>query len=363
MKIDLNSLDDLNTAVMMCSPDGTVIYKNKMAMKEIRLPKRNTHVQPHLSPLELRKFNSIEKQEKACLVALDTGDYKMRAFVSNYVRRGEPCTLWVFVPYVQTAAASKYIYVLEDDVVTLADDICEIIKCIDEKDSIAGNKGKGALDRKIRNKVDKIIAYLFFGANDTRYAINKSMNMLINATEQTFSKFGYNIKYNFTANREHCLLFIDMKSFSIFYFHMLTFFADCGVDKNLTADFAVTGEEMNDMKMKIKLTFTMPYPPFYADGESDVMKLAQLSPKNVIDVLIFQRFCDAYKYDIKFSINDDFVDNVAVFIEIPLIFRMIYCDSDQRDEMDRYYLLTDLIIAFGHMLRARVFDPDTVSLN
>ena len=358
MKLDLNSLDDLACAVMMCRPDGTVMYKNKMAMKEIRLPKRYTHVQPHLGAMELVKYEEMARHKKACLIAVDTGDVNAKAFVTDYVRRGEPCTLWVFVPYIQIPASSKYIYGFEDDISVLADDICAIIKCIDEKDSIPGTKGKGVIDRKINNKVDKIIAYLFFGDCDARLPIDKAMNLLANATQQTFARFGYDIRYSFDTDSVSGLEFIDMRSFSLFYFHMLTFFAECGVDKHLMADFRVC-----DGELKIKLTFTMPYPPFYASSESDVMTLSRLSSKNVIDIKIFQRFAEVHGYRFRYSINDNYVDNVTVSITAPLVSRITFHDSGAMDEMEYYFLGSDLVLTFYHMLRTRTFDPDTVSLN
>ncbi len=359
IKVELGSLDDLNCAVMMCSVDGTVIYKNKLAMKEIRLPKRFTHVQGHLSSAELRRFERLDSDERASVIVLDTGDVKVRAFVTPYVRNSEPCTLWVFVPFVQTAAASKYLYLLEDDIVTLADDICEIVKCIDERDSIPANKGmgKGALDRRISAKVDKIIGYLFFSSGETRYPVSKALSLLFDATEQSFSKFGYDIKYSLKSSRENLLSFVDMKSFCVFYFHLIAFFADCGVDGHINVAF-----EADENDLKINLVTTMPYPPAYFYGESDIEKLALLSPGNIIDVLLFQRFAFIYKYKLTYTLNEDFVDNLNVSIEIPLITRNAVSDIDKTDEMDIFYLKTDLLVSFMHMLRARTFDPELQEL-
>ena len=311
-----------------------------------------------MSAMELRKYDAVSQHPKPELVSVDTGDYKARALVTNYVRRGVRCTLWVFVPFLQNVNMSKYIYVLEDDIIAMAADICEVIKCIDEKDFIPGNRGKGSLDRRIQNKVEKIISYLYFGSYDTMYQINRCMEYLAGATEESFIKFGYDIRYNFVVERDKCLHFVDMKSFTLFYFHLMAFFSECGVDKSINADFRVVDE-----KLKIKITLTMPYPPFYAARETDIMRLADLCPKNAIDVMVFKRICETYKYDFRFTINDEGVNNVEVFFDVPLKVRMMVFDSERSDQMEVLLLKGDIAISYINMLRSRVFSPEGISLN
>ena len=87
--VSVMSLDELNTPIMMCDKEGVVIYKNEAAVKEVRLPKRRTHMQPHLHPDDARKLSYIDGAGKPCIFNVSTGERKVRAFVIPYDRKGK----------------------------------------------------------------------------------------------------------------------------------------------------------------------------------------------------------------------------------------------------------------------------------
>ena len=352
-EIGISSPDELHTPVMICDAKGIVIYKNDAAVKEVCLPKRRTHVQPHLHPSDAERFTDMAGGKRTAILSVDTGKGKMRAFASPYIRQEKPCVLFVFPAAVQVYSKTKYTRSIEDAMIECADDICDVIKAIDEKSFCIGEKKKLSIDRRIKKKLDDIISYMFLGADNTSYRLNNGVAMIADAIEQTFRNFGFDIRIDCAGlltntDRE---LYIDIGSFIVFFFHLTAFFIECGSDRTMNVSFALSdvGDlSENDRKLEVKLVLSMPYPPFYTDKETDLMKLSELSPSSFLDILLFERFAAAYNYKLGFSINDDHMNNLAVFAEIPLIKKSVVSEPE--------YGLGDV----GYSMDARLLESDLV---
>ena len=114
------SLEQMNTPIFICNAKGVVIFKNAAAMRQIRLPRRNTSVRSHLRQAEEGELDRIYQRKKPSLLTLHTGDRPARAFVVPYisdetcgpalagaeVAEGEVCSLWIFPAVLQTFATS-----------------------------------------------------------------------------------------------------------------------------------------------------------------------------------------------------------------------------------------------------------------
>ena len=362
-EIGISSPDELNTPIMICDAGGVVIYKNDAAVKEVCLPKRRTHIQPHLHPSDADRFTDLTGGKKSVIMTIDTGKGKMRAFASPYLRQGKPCVLFVFPAVIQVYSKTKYTRSVEDAMIECADDICDVIKAIDEKSFCIGEKKKLSIDKRIKKKIDDIISYMFFGANDTTYRLNNGVVMIANTIERTFRSFGFDIRIDYSellANTDR-QLYIDIGSFVVFFFHLTAFFIECGSDRTMNVSFTLSDIDDlsdNDRKLKVKLVLSMPYPPFYTDKETDLMRLSELSPSSFLDILLFERFAEAYNYKLSFSINDDHMNNLAVFAEIPLSKKSIVSEpeyglGDVGYSMDARLLESDLMFMFTSMCMHR----------
>lgn len=354
----LVSLDDLSTPVIICNGEGIVTYKNKMAMKEIRLPRRNTHISRHVLSGDRAEFAGIGSDRSARVVGIDTGDRAMRAFVVPYKRKGEQCTLWVFVSLIQVRSSDRYTYQMENDIAGVALKICSIVKSIDENSLSVKSREREAFTTKMLEKIKKVVSYIFYNGNEVFFPVSKSLDMLVSATEQTFTKFGYDIKYSVTKETDNSM--IDIRSFSLLFFHLMAFFAECGAHKSMNVDITPGKQSIN-----MKLTLTMPYPPFYEEGSGDVMKLAELSPSNIVDVMIFDRMCEIKDYKFSYSINEDHLNNVNVFIDIPTLSREKLRDyfSGGFGGVDEELLPGVITAIYFYQLVYRCFDAAEVELD
>gem|GEM_PF-2361313 len=349
--IPVSSLDELNTPIMMCDPDGLVIYKNEAAVKEVRLPKRRTHMQPHLNPDDLGKFGSISDMKKPGVFTVDTGDRKVRAFVVPYSRQGKKCSLWVFMAIIQINSKTRYTRAIENDLMEGAGELCELIENIDEKSFYTGARKQVSVDKRIRKKIDNVISYMFGGEKEL-YPLGKGICLMTDAAVRTFGKFGYRITSNLSGFpvKESTGLYVDFKSFSLFFYHLLAYFIECGADGVMNVGFS-----LEDTVLKVKLLLSMPYPPYYTEVVSDFEKLAVLSPASIIDVLVLEKFAESYGYELSVAINDDHMNNMAVVASLPVIRRMTVREKSHSAEIDELLLEGDLMLMFYYMLRFRGF--------
>lgn len=347
------TLDDLATPVMICSQDGIVTYKNKMALRELRLPRRNTRVQPRILPDCRKEFAKITEKGVG-LVAIDTGDRQARAFVSPYVRFCEPCTLWVFLSLIQIPSTNKYTRDIENDITALAGQICQIVKNIDESSLSSKGTPGDTFGPRMLEKIKKVISYVFYSGNEAFFPINKLIPMLADITEKTFAKFGYDVRYGVAGAVSNSMRMIDAGSFSLLFFHLMAFFVECGADRSINVTVALSNEE----RMGIKISLTVPEPPFYGEGSGDIMTLSRFSPEKIVDILVFERMCEVNNYAFAYSVNEDKEENVNIFIDVPVAERRRVRETfplDGNDELEEGLLRANLAGLFLYMLDYRKF--------
>ena len=353
--VAVSSLDELNTPVIICSTDGLVIYKNEAAVKEVRLPKRRTHVQPHLHPDDARTLASLGQMRKPCMMTVNTGERKVRAFVTAYERKGKPCSLWVFPAIIQINSKTRYTYCIESGMTDAADDVCDVVKAIDERSLTASPRTKASIDKRLKKKADNVLVKMFGGDQTALYPLVQGLTLLTDAASRTFGKFGYDIRNEFSGIRDKdgAGSYIDFKSFSLFYYHLLAFFIECGAGGMVNVRFT-----RNNDRLDIRLVLSMPYPPYYTENESDLTKLAELSPTNIIDLLVFEKFSEYYGYNVSFTINENHLGNLAVFASVPIVGRMEFRESAVLYPSDELLLEGDVTVMYYFMLRFRGIRTD-----
>ena len=324
------SLDDLDVAVMISDDAGLVTYKNFVAMKQIRLPKRGTHIAPHLqSPVETLDFSSIVRPRKPAILTIDTGDRLARALVCNYGEGFPSAFMWIFPGFLQMTPYTESFTASERNLLAYAYEICDIVRCIDQKSRLHSGQRHNTINRRIDDRMDAVISGIFGNAPikssvDGFVPVEKSISLLCESANNTLEKIGFNIHcttdvLSTPSDRTRLLHFGTLTSF---FAHFLHFCLLCCGSGGITVNVTNTDE-----CVKLKSSFTCMYPPFYADKCDSYEKLSELSPKTVIDIAIIKAIAESSGYSLSFSVNEDSIDNTTVEFSIPVVLSP-YCFAE-----------------------------------
>lgn len=350
--VGIGSLDELITPIIMCDKGGLVIYKNEAAVKEIRLPRRNTHIQPHLFPGDPQKLDYISGSKKAAVINVCTGDRNAYAIVCSYKRPdGSEGTLWAFPAMIQTNAMTRYCCRAVNSFIGVADDYSRVIKAIDERSFLLDPKKKQRMDNRIKKYINNVIEMMFTDCDDTPYPVGQGIKLICDVMNRTLIRFGYDVQ----MEAGDCLegdqkVYFDFRSFIIFMFHLVIFFSECGTERALKVRF-----DRDEEGLKIALTLSMPYPPFYTSGKSDIKKLMQLNPSGTLDVLIFDNFAKKHGYKFSYSINEDHTDNMLVCVTVPPFSRMSFTEYglEEMKLTDESALCQDIVSLYTYLVKYR----------
>lgn len=126
------NLEKLRTPIIICDEKGLVIYKNSAAVRNVRLPRRNTSMLTHLGQTEKGELCRLFERKKPSVLTVQTGDRNARALVTHYTRDGKECSLWVFISLLQTGSVSGMFAEMDASLTAIARDICKCIQSIDE---------------------------------------------------------------------------------------------------------------------------------------------------------------------------------------------------------------------------------------
>lgn len=323
------SLDDLDVAVMICDDAGLVTYKNFVAMKQIRLPKRGTHIAPHLqSPVETFDFSTIVRPRKPAILTIDTGDRLARALVCNYGDGPSASFMWIFPGFLQMTPYTESFTASERNLLAYAYEICDIVRYIDQKSRHHSDQRHNTINKRIDDRMDAIINGIFGVAPvknsiDGFLPVEKSISLLCESANNTLEKIGFNIHctsdmVTSPSDRTRLLHFGTLTSF---FAHFLHFCLLCCGSGGITINVTDT-----QGYVKLRSSFTCMYPPFYVNGCDSYEKLAELSPKTVIDIAIIKAISESCGYSLSFCVNEDSIDNTTVEFSVPIVLSP-YCFS------------------------------------
>lgn len=323
------SLDDLDVAVMICDDAGLVTYKNFVAMKQIRLPKRGTHIAPHLqSPVETFDFSTIVRPRKPAILTIDTGDRLARALVCNYGDGPSASFMWIFPGFLQMTPYTESFTASERNLLAYAYEICDIVRSIDQKSRHHSDQRHNTINKRIDDRMDAIINGIFGVAPvknsiDGFLPVEKSISLLCESANNTLEKIGFNIHctsdmVTSPSDRTRLLHFGTLTSF---FAHFLHFCLLCCGSGGITINVTDT-----QGYVKLRSSFTCMYPPFYVNDCDSYEKLAELSPKTVIDIAIIKAISESCGYSLSFCVNEDSIDNTTVEFSVPIVLSP-YCFS------------------------------------
>lgn len=313
----ISSPDELDTPIMICNSSGLVVYKNASAMKNVRLPRRNTHVQFHLDRGGISEYENIPSRKKPSVISVDTGDRKAKAFVMPYKRGTESCSLWVFFSMLQINALSRVFTEYERDLCDVGYEICDIIRCLDEKTFTLDERSHEEADKRIERRMEKILDYMFSASELRRsavYTFDSAIGLLSDVTESSFSQMGYDVR--FYENRQNSSKWsvntLDFGSLTMLYLYVTVFAAKLSRDRRV--DITLLDEESG---VTFKTEFSLGYPHFTVKGGRDVFDLIPLAPKYALYLLVISRICKNHGYECLYDVTEEDHNNVVINIKVP----------------------------------------------
>lgn len=348
----ISSPDELDTPIIICNSSGLVVYKNNSAMRSIRLPRRNTHIQFHLDRGGLSEYENIPSRKKPSVISVDTGDRKANAFVMPYKRGVDNCSLWVFFSMLQINALSRVFVDYERDLCDVGYEICDIVRCLDEKTFTLDERVRSEADRRIERRMEKILDYMFAGGDPRRssvYTFENAINLLSEVTERSFEKIGYDVSFSANKVNSHKLAVnsLDFRGFLMLYLYLTSFAVKLSRDRRI--DVNIVEEESN---IKITTAFTLGYPQFTVKSGRDIADLISLAPKSALDLLIVSRICKNHMYECEYDVTEDSHNNVVINIRIPAC-RPAAIHAYQDNRTEHILIARDFQAAIYYML----FDP------
>jgi hypothetical protein len=331
-----SSLDDLDVSVVICDDAGLVIYKNPVAMKQIRLPKRGTHISPRLqSPIEPLDFASIIRPRKPAILTVDTGDRLARALVCSYGDLPASSYLWIFPGFLQITPYTESFTEAERNLLAYAYEICDIVRCIDQKSRHHSQSRHNTINRRIDERMDAIINGIF-GVSKVKNNVDgfmpaeSSIDILCSAANNTLARIGFNVscasELCFTPSDNARL--IHFGTLTSFFAHFLHFCMLCSGSGGVSV---TVKDSLNSIKLCA--SFTCMYPPFYTVNCDSYEKLASLSPKTVIDIAIIRAIAAQSGYSLSFGVTGDGIDNTTLEFDLPIVLSP-YCSEEQHEFTD-----------------------------
>ncbi|MBE6619289.1 MAG: hypothetical protein E7626_05875 [Ruminococcaceae bacterium] len=310
----ISSPDELDTPIMICNSSGLVVYKNASAIKNVRLPRRNTHVQFHLDRGGVSEYENIPSRKKPSVISVDTGDRRANAFVIPYKRATESCSLWVFFSFLQINALSRIFVDYERDLCDVGYEICDIIRCLDEKTFTLDERVHADADARIERRMERILSYMF-SAGDIRKnsasTFKNAINLLHEVTERSFDKLGYDVRFSGQCNKNipHML---DMRGLIVLYLYASVFACKLSRDRRVEMNMSQSGDNLS-----FRIEFSLGFPQFTIENSKDVFDLVGLAPKFALELLIISRICKNHGYECVCNVTEESHNNVTIDITVP----------------------------------------------
>lgn len=315
-RTDGSGLDQLKTPILMCARDGTVVYKNDIAVKLIRLPKRSTDMNTHLDSAgkgEMAKL--LENPKRTGVISVYTGDRNAKAFVTGYRWKGEDCTLWVFSDFLQSNPSSAFFSALEKELEHLGAPLCALIKDLDRQSKLAPGRSRNAVVRRVERRIDQTMEDLFSSRTDrANWRVSESLKILRDQLLSLFVEYGYHIDFEEDIWWEHRILYLNFRDFLAFYSHALTFC--CELTRNRRISLSVRSLEEDRLEFKMK--FTVAFPPMFTTGQKDLTELMPYVPDHQVEMLLFENLVKYCGYEVCYTFTESPRDNVEFVFRLPL---------------------------------------------
>lgn len=346
-KTDAKGFDGLTMPIVVCDADGTVVYKNDAAVKQIRLPRRRTDIRVHLSPSDRKAFDGISRSSDPVMIHVYTGDRDAVAFVAMHEWEGRPATLWVFLSYMQSNASGVVVSSFEKNLSIYAKDVCDIVKYVDKESRMTETGGESVTASKIRKKLEHLVSGILRDRESVyTCALNLSVSTLFEKATEAFRNPGYEVSVDVSSDVMKNHNRVNYRDLLLFYVHIVTLSCEMTRNKRINIDIS----ENKYGETVVAITFSLIYPPFCAEDETDIRKLSELIEGHEVDLVLIKSLIDICGYSLTFTVNDETNDNITFRFVIPYISDGKISsggNSDQSEksvELDTLTFITDLLI-------------------
>lgn len=356
------SLEKLTTPIIICDERGQVIFKNTAAVKSVRLPRRHTSMLPHLGQTERGELSRLFERRKPSILTVQTGDRNARALVMHYLREGRPCSLWVFVSLLQSGVVSGLFAEQESALCAVGRDICEYVKAIDELSMALPEEQTSAQMERMEKHLRKIVDALTADKRGWVFDLVDVLDMLESAIERPIHKFGYHISYTcdfqlkpvWAGGKGDLRVLIELHSFYTLYLHLLLFACDAAPLKHIDVAIRREGVGTIDDEYFMDVAFTLPYPPFYTDGDTnDLSALIALSPKNRFEIMMFEAYSSSRGFEMSYRITQERDNNMRIRMKLPVI-QKVRLRSGNESDSELQFVRHDLALYFWHIVTERL---------
>lgn len=348
-------LDQLKTPIIMCARDGTVIYKNDVAVKLIRLPKRSTDMNTHLDGAgkgEMLKL--FENPKRTGVISVYTGDRNAKAFVTGYRWKGEECTLWVFSDFLQSNPSGAFFSAMERELERLGPPLCALIKDLDRQSRLAPGRSRNAVMKRVERRINQTMEELFSSRTDrANWRVNESLKIMQDQLLTLFAENGYRVDFEETVLREHRLLYLNFRDFLAFYTHALTFC--CELTRNRRISLSV--RSLDENRLEFAMRFTVAFPPMFTVGQKELTELMPYVPDHQVEMLLFSNLVKLCGYEVRYTFTESPRDNVEFLFRLPLTASRGFA-SPRSLEREQRFCAIDCFHFVEHLLSEPLIAPD-----
>lgn len=333
---ELPALDRMDTPILICDPEGVVVYKNPAAVKSIRLPRRNTSIRCHLRQAEEGELLRIPERRKPSILTLHTGDRPARALVIPYekseqsgpalssvgISEGEVCSLWIFPAalqvYVTTQPAQYFESLLEE----LAPDICKLVKDADRLSGLLPGKERREVQQKVDRRIGRLLTTLERLPEGKWFDLRHAVQILLPLSIRRLELFGIRLDYSEDPEVYGRGLAVDLPRMAVLLLHLLTYCASLSGRDSAILRLGTEGDGVG-----LKASVTLNWPPFTVCDSNDLGKLCLLLPNNQLELLVLGSLCKGAGSELKWSLGEETEYNLTLSFGLPVM---------QRNEVHTY---------------------------
>lgn len=317
--LDNVAFDSMQTPVIICDALGMVVYKNEVAVKLVRLPKRRSSILIHLDRAGKGAYDHLINDSHAAIISVYTGDKNAKAFAIPYEYQGVNCTLWLFPGFLQAHPSSTVFSVIEKEIERISDDFCNIIVLMTQRATLSAGKSTNAINKKVEKKFDHMLTTLL--ESDTKrmqVSIRECMRLLDGQLSEIFEQNGYYIDLTNEISPDIMGKYLNFRDFLAFYSHAMTFC--CEQTRSNRISLKATSDKRRE-SISFTASFTLFFPPTYIAVSDDFTELIKYFPTHYVDLFILVKLTQLCGYHITYSITDSYFDNFVISFEIPIYTR------------------------------------------
>ena len=289
----LKAFDSMTNPILLCEFDGTLIYKNPQAAKELKLPHLNRRILTHLN-----------RDGKA---AFENWRESMPAFI-EYESEGRSATALADSVYFETRSVVLLFFshlldfsFMESTKLLTPERVAECISASkltrlakevylrEEKQSADLSRRKHLQAIRVFKRVfSSLLNDPFLCAEPLHYTLEKAIQPISYAADTILARFGSSIVFQ-PLDRALIDLRLDFKPFSLLLSNLLVLLAEI---TSSPASVTVT-EERSAVLFSIDTTLREEDAAFFVGGSE---ALAQLLPISSLDLYAFEALCQNQRY-------------------------------------------------------------------